>query len=122
MQKHKHIKYTKLSPIMSKTIPSPVESPVDAAPVSERHCCDGKETSLLDLFQVAGGSVSSGMEIGGEAVVAGCCGEELLLLWCSLEAGVDGLPSLLLVVGLAAGAGGCSAAEEGNTCWGKASV
>jgi hypothetical protein len=30
------------------------------------------------------------MEIGGEAVVAGCCGEELLLLWCSLEAGVDG--------------------------------
>jgi hypothetical protein len=35
-----------------------------------------------------------------EAVVAGCCGEELLLLWCSLEAGVDGLPSLLLVVGL----------------------
>ena len=25
MQKHKHIKYTKLSPIMSKTIPSPVE-------------------------------------------------------------------------------------------------
>jgi len=122
MQKHKHIKYTKLSPIMSKTIPSPVESPVDAAPVSERHCCDGKETSLLDLFQVAGGSVSSGMEIGGEVVVAGCCGEELLLLWCSLEAGVDGLPSLLLVVGLATGAEGCSAAEEGNTCWGKASV
>jgi len=85
--------------------------------VSGRRCCDGKETSLLDLFQVAGGSVSSGMEIGGEAVVAGCCGEELLLLWCSLEAGVDGLPSLLLVVGLAAGAGGCSAAEEGKTCW-----
>ena len=27
MQKLKHIKYTKLSPIMSKTIPSPVESP-----------------------------------------------------------------------------------------------
>jgi len=27
MQKHKHIKYTKLSPIMLKTIPSPVESP-----------------------------------------------------------------------------------------------
>jgi len=57
------------------------------------------------------------MEIGGEAVVAGCCGEELLLLWCSLEAGVDGLPSLLLVAGLAARAGGCSAAKEGKTCW-----
>jgi hypothetical protein len=28
--------------------------------VSGRRCCDGKETSLLDLFQVAGGSVSSG--------------------------------------------------------------
>ena len=41
-----------------------------------------------------------GMEIGGEVVVAGCCGEERLLLWCSLEAGVDGLPSLLLFVGL----------------------
>jgi hypothetical protein len=26
-----------------------------------------------------------GMEIEGETVVAGCCGEELLLLWCSLE-------------------------------------
>jgi hypothetical protein len=28
--------------------------------VRGRRCCDGKETSLLDLFQVAGGSVSSG--------------------------------------------------------------
>jgi hypothetical protein len=56
--------------------------------VSRRRCCDGKETSLLDLFQVAGVSVSSGMEIGGEAVV----GEELLLLWRSLEAGVDVFP------------------------------
>ena len=27
MQKLKHIKYTKLSPIMSETVPSPVESP-----------------------------------------------------------------------------------------------
>ena len=27
MQKFKHIKYTKLSPIMSETVPSPVESP-----------------------------------------------------------------------------------------------
>jgi len=27
MQKHKHIKYTKLSPISSETIPSPAESP-----------------------------------------------------------------------------------------------
>ena len=56
--------------------------------MSRRRCCDGKETSLLDLFQVAGVSVSSGMEIGGEAVV----GEELLLLWRSLEAGVDVFP------------------------------
>ena len=82
--------------------------------VSGRRCCDGKETSLLDLFQVAGGSVSSGMEIGGEAVVAGCCGEELLLLWCSLEAGVDGLPSLLLFVGLAAGAGSAERGKNGG--------
>jgi len=59
-----------------------------------------------------------GMEIGGEAVVAGYCGEELLLLWCSLEAGVDGLPSLLLFVGLAAGAG---SAEEGRTVVGRES-
>jgi hypothetical protein len=27
MQKLKHIKYTKLSPILSETVPSPVESP-----------------------------------------------------------------------------------------------
>jgi hypothetical protein len=27
LQKLKHIKYTKLSPIMSETVPSPVESP-----------------------------------------------------------------------------------------------
>jgi hypothetical protein len=27
MQKHKPIKYTKLSPILSETVPSPVESP-----------------------------------------------------------------------------------------------
>ena len=27
MQKLKHIKFTKLSPIMSETVPSPVESP-----------------------------------------------------------------------------------------------
>ena len=27
MQKHKHIKYTKLSPILSETVPSPAESP-----------------------------------------------------------------------------------------------
>ena len=28
-------------------------------------------------------------------------GVELLLLWCSLEAGVDGLPSLLLLLPMA---------------------
>ena len=32
-------------------------------------------------------------------------GELLLLLWCLLEAGIDGLPSLLLFVVFAAGAG-----------------
>jgi hypothetical protein len=41
----------------------------------------------------------------------------MLLLLPQLGAGVDGLPSLLLVVGLAAGAGGCSVVEEGKTCW-----
>jgi hypothetical protein len=41
-----------------------------------------------------------GMEIGGEAIVAGCCGEERLLLWCSLEAGVE---LLLLWCSLEAG-------------------
>jgi hypothetical protein len=56
----------------------------------------------------------SGMEIGGEAVVAGCCGEELLLLWCSLEAGVDGPPSLLLFVGLAAGVGSAERGKNGG--------
>jgi hypothetical protein len=50
------------------------------------------------------------MEIGGEAVVAGCCGEELLLLWCSLEAGVDGLPSLLEL-------GRPREPEEEGMCW-----
>jgi hypothetical protein len=65
-----------------------------------------------------------GMEIGGEAVVAGCCGEERLLLWCSLEAGVDGeragsvgcgqkLP--LLEVGCRAICEG--RAGEGRLCW-----
>jgi hypothetical protein len=55
-----------------------------------------------------------GMEIGGEAVVASCCGEELLLLWSSLEAGVDGLPSLLLLVGLAAGVGSAERGKNGG--------
>ena len=32
MQKLKHIKYTKLSPIMSETVPSPVESPFCRTP------------------------------------------------------------------------------------------
>jgi hypothetical protein len=55
---------------------------------------------------------------GGRSWKQRRCDEETLLpLWCLLEVGVDGLPSLLLVVGLAAGAGGCSAAEEGKTCW-----
>ncbi|KAI9395332.1 hypothetical protein POPTR_005G218650v4 [Populus trichocarpa] len=44
-----------------------------------------------------------GMEIGGEAVVAGCCGEERLLLWCSLEAGEE---RLLLWCSLEAGVDG----------------
>jgi len=37
MQKHKHIKYTKLNPIISKTIPSPAESPLCRTSESTRH-------------------------------------------------------------------------------------
>jgi len=54
-----------------------------------------------------------GMEIGGEAVVAGCCGEERLLLWCSLEAGVE---LLLLWCSLGADVDGERAGSVGRSC------
>ena len=37
MKKNKHIKYTKLSPIMLKTIPSPAESPFCRTSKKNRH-------------------------------------------------------------------------------------
>jgi len=59
--------------------------------------------------------------------MAGCCGEELLLLWCSLEAGVDGLPSLLLWCSLELGrsrerktaADRESKEKREHWCWGR---
>jgi hypothetical protein len=49
MQKLKHIKYTKLSPILSETIPSPAESPF--CRTSTRAASAGDFSFLLiDLF------------------------------------------------------------------------
>jgi hypothetical protein len=81
-----------------------------------RVCCYGFHLLLLCFGRRCWLMVDlwPGMEIRGEAVVPGCCGEELLLLWCSLEAGVDGLPSLLLFVGLAARAGSAERGKNGG--------
>jgi hypothetical protein len=65
---------------------------------------------------VAGGQICGRcwrLATGGE-------GDRLLLLWCSLEAGVDGLPSLLLgcsaMRGEAVAEGKISAVGRGRRC------
>ena len=57
-------------------------------------------------------AAAGGCSVGlGLLAVAGCCGEERLLLWCSLEAGVE----LLLEVGCRVICEG--RAGEGRLCW-----
>jgi len=77
-----------------------------------------RKPKLLLVFVCRGGREEAGSAgaTGGRRRTAPCLWAMLLLL-PQLGAGVDGLPSLLLVVGLAAGAGGCSVVEEGKTCW-----
>jgi hypothetical protein len=76
-----------------------------------------RKPKLLLVFVCRGGREEAGSAgaTGGRRRTAPRLWAMLLLL-PPLGAGVDGLPSLLLVMGLAAGAGGCSAAEEGKTC------
>ena len=45
MQKLKHIKYTKLSPIMSETVPSPVESPFCRTPKKNQRAASAGDFS-----------------------------------------------------------------------------
>ena len=51
MQKLKHIKYAKLSPIMSETVPSPVESPFCRTPKKNLRAASAGDFSsrLLDF-------------------------------------------------------------------------
>ena len=48
MQKLKHIKYTKLSPILSETVPSPAESPF--CPTSKIRAASAGDFSFVVCF------------------------------------------------------------------------
>ena len=59
MQKLKHIKYAKLSPIMSETVPSPVESSFCRTPKKNQRAASAGDLNLVCCVCFEFGSLES---------------------------------------------------------------